>query len=73
MPTVFKVDDDDYQGKTDYQGNREVYEMPKDHRPPPPASSFPVKKVALALIAVGIVIVLVATAMSIYHQSGSLL
>ncbi len=64
--------DPDYRGRQDYQGNHEVFEMPEEHKPAARRwPALPVKKVALAVILIGVIVLLVLASVSIVQQSGS--
>lgn len=66
--------DPNYKGRQDYQGNHEVFEMPEEHKPSAhwllPALP-PIKKVALAVILIGIIVLLVLASISLVQQSSS--
>ncbi|MSU76079.1 hypothetical protein EXS54_01225 [Patescibacteria group bacterium] len=61
------------QGKQDYQGNHEVFEMPEDHKPPTPKSVIPFGKIGLSVAALVLVIFVGITIFSILTQSSSFL
>lgn len=64
--------DPNYRGRQDYQGNHEVFEMPEEQKPSAHRlPALPIKKVALAVILIGVIVLLVSASIAIVHQSGS--
>lgn len=62
--------DPNYEGRHDYQGNHDVFEMPEGLKPSGRNSSkLPLNKIALAVIVIGIVILLLLVCVSIMQQS----
>lgn len=65
--------DPDYGGRQDYQGNHDVFEMPEEHKPAAHRlPALPIRKVALAIMLLGVIVLLVLASISIIQQSGSL-
>ncbi len=61
-----------YAGRTDYQGNHDVFEMPDDQKPPERLlARIPLKKILLTMILLGVAITFVLIFIEMLKQSGS--
>ncbi len=63
----------DYPGKTDYQGNRDVFEMPENQKPAESPAKLPLKQLAGAIILMGLIVLVIIAIYSMLRQSGSFL
>ena len=63
--------DPDYDGRKDYQGNHDIFEMPEDQKPTQRFKLPPLNKIALAIILIGIIVAVGLVFVSMFQQSVS--